>query len=57
MALVAERVFVTEDEECDPATKLAQQVEIFLETLNMDTYNDTYVVKIVVDKVSSRVKQ
>lgn len=53
---MAERTFLTQDEEFNPAVKISEQVEIFLESLNLDTYNEIYVIRIIVDKVDPRAK-
>lgn len=46
------RVYLTEDEEYGVPSHIADKVQRFLETLQLDTYNERYVVKITVDKVS-----
>lgn len=46
------RVYLTQDEEYNVSGHIAEKVRRFLETLQLDTYNERYVVKITVDQVS-----
>jgi hypothetical protein len=46
------RLYLTQDEEYNAPGHIADKVRRFLETLQLDTYNERYVVKITVDKVS-----
>ena len=49
---LADKTHVTEDEEFNPAAKIATLVEYMLERqLQLDTYNNEYVIRITVDKV------
>jgi hypothetical protein len=41
----------TEDEQWDPAARLARRVEVELERLKLDPYNHTYVFRLRVDRV------
>lgn len=54
---MAEKIIVTQDEEYAPGYKIAQQVERFLDRLKLDTYNNIYVVRIVVDKVEAELPE
>jgi hypothetical protein len=49
---LATRVYLTQDEEYNVPGHIADKVRRFLETLQLDTYNQRYVIKVTVDKVS-----
>lgn len=42
---------VTEDEEYLAIDRILERVEVALQSLNLDTYNETYVVRLTVDTV------
>jgi hypothetical protein len=46
------RVYLTQDEEYNVPSHIAEKVRRFLETLQLDTYNERYVIKVSVDQVS-----
>jgi hypothetical protein len=46
------RVYLTQDEEWNVSSHIAEKVQRFLETLQLDTYNERYVIKVTVDQVS-----
>lgn len=48
---ILDKTFLTEDESYMPSEKIASKIEICLEELEMDTYNEEYVVRVTVDKV------
>lgn len=46
-----DKTFLTEDEQYNAASCLGEQVAEALETLDLDTYNKQYVVRVTVDVV------
>ena len=44
-------VIVTHDEQYNPASDITGLIENILRSVNMDTYNEQYVVHLTVDKV------
>jgi hypothetical protein len=46
------RLYLTQDEEYNVPSHIADKVRRFLETLQLDTYNERYVIKVTVDQVS-----
>lgn len=50
---ILERTFLTEDEDYNPAGKLAEQIEAVLVRLELDAYAKQYVVRVTVDEVDN----
>jgi hypothetical protein len=50
--MLATRVYLTQDEEYNVSGHIADKVRRFLETFQLDTYNERYVIEVTVDKVS-----
>lgn len=48
---VLDRTFLTEDEQFNPQSVIAEAVESCLRAVKMDTYNARYVIRITVDEV------
>jgi hypothetical protein len=46
------RLYLTQDEEYNVPGHIADKVRRFLETLQLDTYNERYVIKVTVDQMS-----
>lgn len=48
-----DNTWISEDEGTFPEARIAEQIEAKLKTLNLDPYNQQYVIRLTVDKVDA----